>query len=61
MLMNMFSEYDFKRNVEDYLAKRLVAELPIETLNQIRNKIDLDSVAKLGTVYMAELASGRRN
>lgn len=60
LFMTMFGSYDFKRSVEEAISRRIVSELPIELLNQILDKISLDSVAKLATLDMAALASGQQ-
>lgn len=61
VLKSMFSRYNFTKEVESLVAKKLVDNLPMETLNTITNKIDLDAVAKIATLEMAKEASGRRS
>ncbi len=57
--LGMFSSYDFQKRVEDLIANKIVANLPLETLNEVIKKIDLEAVAKLATIDLAHKSSGR--
>ena len=54
IFMEMFGSWEFQKGVENAIAQRLINEMPLEILNQLRSKIDLEVVAKLATVETAK-------
>lgn len=59
--IEMFGSYDFQRNLEQLMAKRIVDNFPIEKLNEIQSKIDINAVAKGVSIRLIADVSGKKD
>lgn len=59
VLFNMFGSYDFTREVERMVTRKIIDNLPREIIDKVLNNIDLNTVAKLTTIEMSKALSNR--
>lgn len=57
--ISLCDSYDFKQTLERAIAERIIKELPIEKINEITNRLDLNAIAKIATVELAQRTAGK--
>lgn len=60
LFIKMFGSWDFQKEVERMVCKKLVDNLPIEKMNEILNKIDTNSIAKAVALDLINKTAGER-
>lgn len=52
LFFRMFASYDFQKKIEEMVAERIVEDFPIEELNKIQSRIDVNAISKGVTISL---------
>ena len=55
LFVKMFGSWDFQKELERQVIMKIINEMPIETINEVMGKVDLNHVAKLVTFEMSKI------